>query len=94
VKFPVCVFAIASTGAGPPPELVKAAVTVSAALIVTEQVRAPVDAQFVKPENVKFVPGAAVSMTELLPVKLAVQVVAQAVIPAGELVTLPVPAVT
>jgi hypothetical protein len=78
----------------PPPELVKAAVTVSAALIVTEQVRAPVDAQFVKPENVKFVPGAAVSMTELLPVKLAVQVVAQAVIPAGELLTLPVPAVT
>jgi hypothetical protein len=76
----------------PPPEAAKIAVTVSAALIVTVQLRVFVGVQSVlKPANVEFVPGAAVSVTWLLPVKVAVQLVAQAVIPAGELLTAPVP---
>jgi hypothetical protein len=48
----------------PPPVAVKVAVTDSAALIVTVQLREFVGVQFVlKPANVEFVPGAAVSVT-------------------------------
>ena len=49
----------------PPPEDVKVAVTVSAALIVTVQLDTVLfGTQFVlKPPNVKFAPGTAVSVT-------------------------------
>src|SRR5271167_2986861 len=85
VKLPVCDLVMVSAGLGPLVE-VNVAVTVSSALMVTVHVRAAVGAQLV----VKLAPGAAVSITWLLPAKVAVQVPGQ-VIPAGALVTVPVP---
>src|SRR5271169_3901273 len=82
--------AMVSAGLGPLVE-VNVAFTVSSALMVTVHVRAPVGAQLVlKLANVKLAPAAAVSITWLLPAKVAVQVVGQ-LIPAGELVIVPVP---
>ena len=76
---------------GLPAPAVKVAVTVSSALMVTAQVSAVAGTQFVlNPANVKLAPAAAVSTTWLFPAKVAVQVVGQ-LIPAGELVIVPVP---
>src|ERR1700679_1310285 len=82
--------AMVSAGLGPLVE-VNVAVTVSFALMVTAQVSAVAGTQFVlNPANVKLAPAAAVSTTWLFPAKVAVQVVGQ-LIPAGELVIVPVP---
>ena len=90
VKLPVCDLVMVSAGLGPLVE-VNVAVTVSSALMVTVHVRAAVGAQLVlKLAKVKLAPAAAVSITWLLPAKVAVQVPGQ-VIPAGALVTVPVP---
>ena len=79
----------------PVAEVLNVAVTVSAALIVTLQVGGFVcglaGVQFaLKFAKVEPVPAVAVSTTALLPANVAVQVVGQ-LIPAGELVTVPVP---
>ena len=68
----------------------KVAVTASAALIVTEHVPVPVQPSPLQPANVDPVAGAAVSTTTCPLVKLAEHVVPQ-LIPAGLLVTVPVP---
>src|SRR5271167_4249658 len=74
VKLPVCDLVMVSAGLGPLVE-VNVAVTVSSALMVTVHVRAAVGAQLVlKLAKVKLAPGAAVSITWLLPAKVAVQV--------------------
>jgi hypothetical protein len=68
----------------------KVAVTASAALIVTEQVPVPVQPSPLQPANVDPVAAAAVSTTTCPLVKLAEHVAPQ-LIPAGLLVTVPVP---
>jgi len=76
---------------------VKVAVTVSDALIVTVQVGGFVwgfagEQLSLKPVNAEPEPSTAVSTTWLFPAKVAEQVVGQ-LIPAGELVTVPLPVV-
>jgi hypothetical protein len=67
------------------------AVTLSAALIVIVHVPVPLQAALpVQPANVEPVPAAAVNITGVPLAKLALHVVPQ-LIPAGELVTVPVP---
>jgi len=66
------------------------AVTLFAALIVTEQVPVPVHAPL-QPEKVWPLAGVAVSVTLVPEVKLAEQVAPQ-LMPAGKLVTVPLPA--
>ena len=70
------------------PEL-KVAVTEWAAVRVTLQVAVPVQAPD-QPAKILLAPGVALSVTWLFCVKLAEQVVGQ-LIPAGVLVTVPVP---
>jgi len=69
---------------------VKVAVTVVAAEIVTVQVPAPVQPAPLQPPKVEPAAGAAVSVTAVPLVKLAEQVAPQSM-PAGELVTVPLP---
>src|SRR5438552_12579785 len=69
---------------------VKVAVTVVAALRVTVQVPVPEQPPPVQPVKVEPATGVAVSVTAVPPAKLAEQVAAQ-LIPAGELVTVPLP---
>src|SRR5206468_11795503 len=68
----------------------KVAVTVVAALIVTVQVPVPVQLPPLQPEKVEPAAGAAVKVTELPLAYAAAQVVPQAM-PAGALVTVPLP---
>jgi len=78
-----------SVAVPPPPLVLKVAVTALAALMVTEHVPVPVQApdQLAKVEPV---PAAAVNVTTVPLEKLALQVAPQ-LIPAGLLVTVPVP---
>ena len=69
----------------------KIAVTVVAAESVTVQVPAPVQPPPLQPLKVEPAAGAAVSVTAVPLVKLAAQVAPQ-LMPAGELVTVPLPA--
>lgn len=77
-----------SVTAGPPLEL-NVAVTALAALMVTEQVPVPEQAP-VHPVNVEPVPAAAVKVTTVPLLKLALQVPGQ-LMPAGLLLTVPLP---
>src|SRR3989442_3828485 len=69
---------------------VKGAVTVVAAETVTTQVPVPLQPPPLQPVKVEPPAGVAVSVTAVPPVKLAEQVAPQ-LIPAGELVTVPLP---
>ena len=68
----------------------KVAVTVVAALKVTVQVPVPVHPPPLQPLKIEPAAGVAVSVTAVPPAKLAAQFAPQ-VIPAGELVTVPLP---
>jgi hypothetical protein len=70
--------------------VLKVAVTDSAALIVIAQVPVPLHPAPLHPANAEPVPAAAVSVTTVPSLKFALHVVPQ-LIPAGELVTVPVP---
>ena len=78
-----------SVAVPPPPLVVKVAVTVWAALMVTEHEPVPVQAPD-QPAKVEPVPAAAVRVTTVPLAKLALQLAPQ-LIPAGLLVTVPVP---
>lgn len=71
-------------------ELLKAAVTVWAAVNVTEQVPVPEQPAPLQPAKVELSAGCAVKVITVPPAKLAEQVAPQ-LIPAGALVTTPVP---
>src|SRR5437879_13711371 len=71
--------------------LVKIAVTVCAAFTVTVQVAVPEQPPPLQPEKVEPAAGAAVKVTAVPLANAAAQVAPQAT-PAGELVTVPVPA--
>src|SRR5437879_502618 len=71
--------------------LVKIAVTACAALIVTVQVPVPEQLPPLQPEKVEPAAGAAVKVTELPLAYVTAQVAPQAM-PAGALVTVPLPA--
>jgi hypothetical protein len=70
---------------------VNVAVTVVGALRVTEHVPTPLHPPPLQPVKVEPASGVAVNVTVVPEVKLAEQVAPQLLIPAGELLTLPVP---
>jgi hypothetical protein len=90
VTVPVPVPALFTVKVTLDPVVLNVAVTASAALIVTEQVLVPVHPAPLHPANVDPLAAAAVSITTCPLVKLAKHVVPQ-LIPAGLLVTVPVP---
>src|SRR5207244_6385826 len=72
--------------------LVKMAVTACAALIVTVQVPVPVQPPPLQPEKVEPAAGTAVKVTEVPLANLAEQPMPPQTMPAGALVTVPLPA--
>jgi len=71
--------------------ILNVAVTFSLALSVTTQVGLVLQLAPVQPANVEFAPGVAVSVTCVPRGKLTLQVAVRQLMPAGLLVTVPVP---